>query len=129
MAPPVLVLTPPNPRPPAAGLPCYLNWGMTLSVMSRMVFITTSRGTDAVQLTSNMISSQLKFSRRKWMRSTTSSGVPHRLASAVVSGLADPASGLPCTFDFHASWCPHGDMGVLSQILLRRSCRDSCPCL
>ena len=64
-APPSLVLTPPNPRPPAAGLPCYLNWGMTLSVMSRMVFITTSRGTEAVQLTSNMISSQLKFSRRK----------------------------------------------------------------
>jgi hypothetical protein len=68
---------------------------MTLSVMSRMVFITTSRGTDAVQLTSNMISSALKFSRRKWMLSTTSSGVPNRLASAAVSGLAEPASVLP----------------------------------
>src|ERR671918_334784 len=83
------------PRPPATGLPCYLNWGMTLSVISRMVFITTSRGTDAVQLTSNMISSELKFSRRKWMLSTTSSGVPNKLASAAVSGLAEPASVLP----------------------------------
>src|SRR2546422_2258337 len=54
-APPALVLTPPTPRQPAAGLPCYLNWGMTLSVRSRRVFITTSRGTDAVQLTSNLI--------------------------------------------------------------------------
>src|ERR687894_902509 len=85
----------PHTAQPAAGLPCYLNWGMTLSVMSRMVFITTSRGTDAVQLTSNMISSELKFSRRKWMLSTTSSGVPNRLASAAVSGLAEPASVLP----------------------------------
>src|SRR5512132_431340 len=85
----------PNPRQHAAGFPCYLNWGMTLSVMSRMVFITTSRGTDAVQLTSNMISSELKFSRRKWILSTTSSGVPNRLASAAVSGLAEPASVLP----------------------------------
>ena len=38
---------------PIIGLPCYLNWGMTLSVMSRRVFITTFRGTEAVQLTSN----------------------------------------------------------------------------
>ena len=41
----------------------YLNLGITLSVMIRMVFITTSRGTDDVQLTSNMISSVLKSSR------------------------------------------------------------------
>ena len=41
----------------------HLNSGITLSVMHRMVFITTSRGTDDVQLTSNMISSVLKASR------------------------------------------------------------------
>jgi hypothetical protein len=41
----------------------YLNWGITLSVRSLMVVITTSRGTDDVQLTSNMISSVLKSSR------------------------------------------------------------------
>jgi hypothetical protein len=41
----------------------YLNLGITLSVRIRMVFITTSRGTDDVQLTSNMISSVLKSSR------------------------------------------------------------------
>ena len=101
----------PPPAPAAAALPAqaarrrrlallgaagrYLNWGITLSEISRMVFITTSRGTDAVQLTSNIISSELKFSRRKWMRSTTSSGVPNRLASTAVSGLAEPASVLP----------------------------------
>ena len=51
-----------SPRPASPG---YLNWGMTLSVRSRRVFITTSRGTEAVQLTSNMISSALKVSRRK----------------------------------------------------------------
>src|SRR5207237_307797 len=73
----------------------YLNWGITLSEISRMVFITTSRGTDAVQLTSNIISSELKFSRRKWILSTTSSGVPNRLASTAVSGLAERASVLP----------------------------------
>src|SRR2546425_10648560 len=101
----------PPPAPAAAALPAqaarrrrlallgaagrYLNWGITLSEISRMVFITTSRGTDAVQLTSNIISSELKFSRRKWILSTTSSGVPNRLASTAVSGLADPASVLP----------------------------------
>jgi len=41
----------------------HLNLGITLSVRIRMVFITTSRGTDDVQLTSNMISSALKSSR------------------------------------------------------------------
>jgi hypothetical protein len=41
----------------------HLNWGITLSVRIRMVVITTSRGTDDVQLTSNMISSVLKSSR------------------------------------------------------------------
>jgi hypothetical protein len=100
-----------SPAPAAAALPAqaarrrrlallgaagrYLNWGITLSEISRMVFITTSRGTEAVQLTSNIISSELKFSRRKWILSTTSSGVPNRLASTAVSGLADPASVLP----------------------------------
>src|SRR5712691_5035360 len=53
----------------------HLNLGITLSVRSRMVFITTSRGTDAVQLTSNMISSVLKSSRSISILSTTSSGV------------------------------------------------------
>ncbi len=41
----------------------YLNSGITLSVMHRIVSITTSRGTDDVQLHSNMISSVLKASR------------------------------------------------------------------
>src|SRR5262245_2776799 len=73
----------------------HLNLGITLSVRSRMVFITTSRGTDAVQLTSNMISSVLKSSRSIAILSTISSGVPKRLTSAVASGLAEPASVLP----------------------------------
>ena len=73
----------------------YLNWGITLSEISRMVFITTSRGTDAVQLTSNIISSVLKSSWSIAIRSTTASGVPKRLTSAVASGLAEPASVLP----------------------------------
>ena len=30
--------------------------------------------------------------------------------------------GLPCKFDFHASWCPHGDMGVLSQFSFEVIC-------
>jgi len=29
--------------------------------------------------------------------------------------LLPKSTGLPCKFDFHASWCPYGDMGVLSQ--------------
>ena len=73
----------------------HLNEGITLSVRSRMVVITTSRGTDAVQLTSNMISSVLKSSRSIAILSTTASGVPKRLTSAVASGLAEPASVLP----------------------------------
>src|SRR5262245_21540120 len=73
----------------------YLNLGITLSVRSRMVCITTSRGTEAVQLTSNMISSVLKSSRSISIRSTTSAGVPNRLTSSVASGLAEPASVLP----------------------------------
>src|SRR5439155_11527047 len=73
----------------------YLNLGITLSVRSRMVVITASRGTEAVQLTSNMISSVLKSSRSIAILSTTASGVPKRLTSAVASGLAEPASVLP----------------------------------
>src|SRR6266446_1222962 len=73
----------------------HLNEGITLSVRSRMVVITTSRGTEAVQLTSNMISSVLKSSRSIAILSTTASGVPKRLTSAVASGLAEPASVLP----------------------------------
>ena len=60
-----------------------------------MVFVTTSRGTDDVQLTSNMISSVSYCSRSTSIFSTTSSAVPNRLTSAVVSGLAEPASVLP----------------------------------
>ena len=60
-----------------------------------MVFMTTSRGTDEVQLTSNMISSVLYCSRSTWILSTTSSAVPNRFTSWVVSGLAEPASVLP----------------------------------
>ncbi len=37
------------------------------------------------------------------------------------------APGLPCKFDFHASWCPHGDMGVLSHILFEVLCRRLSP--
>ena len=40
----------------------YLNAGITLSVMHLRVSITTSRGTDDVQLHSNIISSALKAS-------------------------------------------------------------------
>ena len=36
-----------------------MNFGITLSDKIRKVFVTTSRGTDDVQLTSNMISSVL----------------------------------------------------------------------
>ena len=57
-----------------------------------MVVITTSRGTEAVQLTSHIISSVLKSSRSISILSTTASGVPNRLTSAVASGLAEPAS-------------------------------------
>src|SRR5439155_15743296 len=60
----------------------HLNEGITLSVRSRIVCITTSRGTEAVQLTSNMISSVLKSSRSIAILSTTASGVPKRLTSA-----------------------------------------------
>ena len=44
-----------------------------------MVFITTSRGTDEVQLTSNMISSVPKSSRRTSILSTTSSRCPKQV--------------------------------------------------
>ena len=98
----------PNPLPQGRGNFCspnplreeisivrcpYLNLGITLSVRQRMVVITTSRGTEEVQLTSNIISSVLKSSRSISILSQTSSGVPNRLTS-VASGLAVPASVL-----------------------------------